>query len=278
MSDRDAATTEREYKDRQRQSWAAGDWPAIAPSIQEAADVVVDELGVAAGQEVLDVGTGNGNAAIVAAHRGALVTGLDLVPELLAAGRERAEAEGVSVEWVEGDAERLPFGDRSFDRVISIFGVIFAFDHGRAASELVRVSRPGAAIGVTGWRREGLFGKLFEIFAPYLPEPPLRERDPHLWAEEDYLRDLFAGPGIELRFDRRALDIVFASSEAWLDHQAAKAGPMIAVKAMLEEQGQWAGVRAAMVDLYESYNRADDGTLRAPVEFLLTTAIIPGDG
>jgi SAM-dependent methyltransferase len=275
MNVRGPISGEREYKDRQRQNWAAGDWPAIAPSIQEAADVVVEELDVASGHEVLDVGTGSGNAAITAAQLGAHVTGLDLVPELLAAGRQRADEAGVSVEWVEGDAERLPFDDRSFDRVISIFGVIFTFDHRRAASELVRVARPGAVVGVTGWTREGMFGKLFEAVSSYLPEPP-PERDPHRWGDEEYVRGLFAVPGVEARFERRTLDIVFASSDSWIDHQSDKAGPMIATRKMLEEQGTWDEARAALIELYERHNQADDGSLRAPAEYLLTRAIIAG--
>jgi SAM-dependent methyltransferase len=209
VNDRDAAANaEREYKDRQRQTWAAGDWPAIAPSIQPAADVVVAEVGVAPDQDVLDVATGNGNAAITAAQLGARVTGLDLVPELLANARERADEAGVNVDWVEGDADRLPFNDRSFDRVTSIFGVIFTFDHSRAAAELVRVARPGAVIGVTGWTREGMFGKLVEAVSSYLPERPAPQQDPHGWGDEENVRALFAAPGVEVRFERRTLDIV----------------------------------------------------------------------
>jgi len=262
---------EHEHTERHRRNWAAGDWPAIAPTIQGAADAVVEEVGVAEGHEVLDVGTGSGNAAIVAARRGARVTGLDLVPELLAAARERTAKEGVTVEWVEGDAGELPFEDDSFDRVTSIFGVIFAFDHRRAAAELVRVARPGAVIGVTGWTPEGLFGQLFGVFEDYLPEPPPPERDPHRWGEPEYVRELFSADGLEVSPERRTLDLVFDSSEAWVDFQANNAGPLIAVREMLAEQGKWDEVRAKLIALYERHNRAEDGSMRAPTEYLLTT-------
>jgi SAM-dependent methyltransferase len=274
MSDPGATSAEREYKDRQRQSWAAGEWPAIARTIQDAADVVVDEIGVAAGHDVLDVGTGNGNAAIAAAARGARVTGLDLVPELLAAARRRADDAGLRVEWVEGDAEELPFEEASFDRVTSIFGVIFAFDHARSATELVRVARPGAVIGVAGWTPEGVQGRLFESISSYLPDAPPPEQNPLRWGDEEYVRTLFSAPGVEVSCERRSLDLVFASSEAWIDELASKLGPMIGTREMLEEQGSWSEARAAQIQILDGYNQAGDGTLRAPAEYLLTRCII----
>jgi SAM-dependent methyltransferase len=279
VTDSDVATnSEQEYKERQRKMWASGDWPAIAPTIQEAADAVVAEIGVAEGHDVLDVATGNGNAAITAALRGARVTGLDLVPELLESARERADEAGVRVDWVEGDAEHLPFEDGSFDRVTSIFGVIFAFDHPRAAAELVRVARPGAVIGVTGWTREGMFGKVPEVVQAYLPEPPPPERDPHAWGDVEHVRGLFSRPELEVPSERRTLDVVFDSSEEWVDYQADKAGPLVGARLMLQEQGTWGEARAALIELYERYNQADDGTLRAPVEYLLTTVKVSRDG
>jgi SAM-dependent methyltransferase/uncharacterized protein YndB with AHSA1/START domain len=270
LRDRYAATlAESEYKERQRQSWGAGDWASVAPTIQDAADVVVEELGVSAGHDVLDVGTGNGNAAIAAAGRGARVVGLDLVPELLAAARVRAAEAGVPVEWVEGDADELPFDDESFDRVMSIFGVIFAFDHPGSAAELVRVTRPGGFVGFTGWTPEGLNGQTFETVTAYVPAPP-PEQNPLRWGDEDYVRGLFAGLGVKLRCERRTLDVVWSSSAAFVDHQAEKLGPMTGARTALEQEGRWAEARAALIDTYDRHNRSGDGSLMAPAEYLLT--------
>src|SRR6478736_3053885 len=140
-----------EFKQRQRAMWAAGDFPSIATTIQDAADVVVDRLEIEPGQDVLDVATGTGNAAIPAAERGARVVGLDQVPELLVAARARAAEAGVEVEWVEGDAEALPFDNASFHRISSVFGTMFAPRHQQTADELVRVTRAGGRIAVAAW-------------------------------------------------------------------------------------------------------------------------------
>jgi SAM-dependent methyltransferase len=264
------AIAARAYKTAQRQNWSGGDWSAVAPAIQGAADTVVAELGIAAGHDVLDVATGNGNAAIAAAARGARVVGLDLVPELLEAAGRRAEETGVNVEWVVGDADVLPFDDDSFDRVTSIFGAIFAFDHRGAAAELVRVARPGGAIGVTSWTPEGMNGRIFEAITSFV-EPPPSAQNPMRWGDEDYVRGLFAELEVEVGVERRTIDTVWASSEAWVDHQASNLGPMMAARTALEEAGSWAEARAALVEVYERHNRSGDGTLRAPAEYLLVT-------
>jgi len=133
-----------EFKQRQRSMWSAGSYPDIAKTVESVAEIVVDRVGVGDGHDHLDVATGSGNAALAGARKGANVTGLDLVPELIEAARRRAEAEGLQITWVEGDAEDLPFEDGSFDRVTSVFGVMFAPQQERAAAELVRAARPGA--------------------------------------------------------------------------------------------------------------------------------------
>jgi len=231
---------------------------------------VVTELDIAAGQDVLDVATGNGNAAIAAAGRGARVVGLDLVPELLEAAARRAEETGMDVQWIVGDADALPFDEDSFDRVTSIFGVIFAFDHRGAAAELVRVARPRSAIGIAAWTPEGVNGQIFEAITSFVSAPPSAQ-NPMRWGEEDYARGLFAEFDVEVGFQRRTVDTVWASSEAWVDHQASNLGPMMGMKAALEEEGSWAEARAALVKLYERHNQSGDGSLRAPAEYLLVT-------
>src|SRR3954454_1916871 len=157
---------------RQRAVWAAGDYPDLARTIEPVSEEVVAAAGVGAGEEALDVATGTGNAALRAAARGARVTGLDLTPELLEVARGRAAEAGAEITWVEGDAGQLPFPDAAFDRVVSVFGAIFAPDHERTAAELLRVVRPGGTVAVAAWTPEGLNGQMYVALARHMPPPP----------------------------------------------------------------------------------------------------------
>jgi SAM-dependent methyltransferase len=139
---------------------------------------------------VLDVACGNGNATLAAARRFCKVTGLDYVPALLARGRERAAAERLSIEFVEGDAEAMPFADGSFDAALSTFGVMFAPDQTRAARELLRVVRPGGVIALANWTPEGFIGKLLTTVGKHVP-PAAGVASPIYWGMESRLRELF---------------------------------------------------------------------------------------
>jgi SAM-dependent methyltransferase len=258
--------------------WAAGDFPAIAPNIQEASDVVVDRLGVEPGQTVLDVATGSGNAAIPAAQRGARVVGLDQVPELLDAARARAAEAGVEIEWVEGDAEALPFDDGAFDRVSSVFGTMFAPRHQQAADELVRVTRAGGRIAVAAWTPTSLNGEMFKTLGAHLPPPPPELKPPVLWGDEEHVRDLFSSPGLELSFERVTLPVAWDSVESWVDFCEEKLGPTVLAKAALAPQGKWEPARADLLALYERYNEADDGSLDAPAEYLVSVVDVGAAG
>ena len=187
-----------------RATWAAGDYPAVARHIAD--DPVQDALTAARvrpGARVLDVATGSGNVALVAANAGAQVVGLDLVPELLDVAHSRALAAGVEIEWVHGDAEALPFADGSFDSVTSVFGVQFAPRHQTTADELVRVCRAGGTIGLVNWTPEGLIGEMFQIMGRYLPPPPAFATAPPLWGDEHHVRELFARHDVTLSFTAR---------------------------------------------------------------------------
>jgi SAM-dependent methyltransferase len=259
-----------EFKQRQRAMWAAGDFPQIATTIQDASDVTIDRLDIEPGQDVLDVATGTGNAAIPAAQRGGRVVGLDQVPELLDAARTRAAEAGVEVEWVEGDAEALPFDSALFDRVSSVFGVMFAPRHQQTADELVRVTRAGGRIAVAAWTPTGLNGQMFVTLGAHLPPPPPELKPPILWGDEEHVRDLFSDSRLELSFERHVLAVAWDSVESWVDHCEQKLGPTVLAKAALEPQGKWDAARADLVALYERYNAATDGSLDAPAEYLLT--------
>lgn len=266
-----------EFKQGQRRTWAAGDWPGIAPMIQGASDAVLERIGVEAGQDALDVACGNGNAAIPAARRGARVVGLDLVPEMLDFARERAAAAGVEVDWVVGDAEALPFDDDSFDRVWSVFGTMFAPRHQRAADELVRVARPGAAIGVAAWTPEGLNGEMFKTLAAHLPPPPEDLQPPLAWGQEEHVRELFSAPGLEVTCERRMCPYSWESLDSLIEHTESALGPTVMAKAALEPQGRWPAARADLKGLYERSNTATDGSFDCAAEYLLTVVELPAE-
>lgn len=253
----------------QKAMWDAGDFPAIAPMLEDASRVVVDKLELSAGQDYLDVATGSGNAAILGARRGARTTGLDLVPKLIDAARERSAAEGLEIEWIVGDAQDLPFGDDSFDRVSSVFGAMFAPDHARAASELARVCRPCGQIAVTAWTPEGLNGQMFMSVGRAMGPPPEGVQSPILWGTENHVRELFADHQIQT--ERRMLVIEHESMEVWQKEADSKVGAMVLAKAALEPQGRWEAVRDQIAAIYEDANEAEGGGLRVRSEYLLTT-------
>ena len=177
----------------QRAIWAAGDYDAIAELFWDVGQVVAEAAAIGPDMKVLDVATGTGNAAIRAAAAGAEVVGLDLTPELFAGARRREALAGVSVEWVEGDAEALPFQDASFDRVLSTFGVMFAPRHRVAAEELVRTCRPGGMIVLANWTPDGFAGQIIATVQSHLPPQPAIAQRPTLWGEEAHLRTLLGG-------------------------------------------------------------------------------------
>lgn len=261
---------------RQRAMWAAGDYPDLARSIEPVAEFAVEAAGVTAGAEVLDVATGSGNAALAAARLGAHVTALDLTPELLDVARARAGQEGLEIAFGEGNAEALPYDDASFDYVTSVFGAMFAPDQAATAAELVRVTRPGGTVAVTAWTPGGLNGQMFAVMAQHLPPPPPGFQPPILWGVADHVRALFAGAEVTTDLRRAVGNVRADSPEAWIDYLEGTLGPMVLAKAALEPEGRWAPVRADLVGLYEAGNEADDGTLRADPEYLLTVARRPG--
>lgn len=262
-----------ELTQRQRKMWAAGDYPDIARTIEPVAHEVVDAVGVQAGETLLDVATGSGNAALHAARRGARVTGLDLTPELLPVAERRAAQEGLEIAFVEGDVQALPFACDSFDRVTSVFGAMFAPDQERAAAELLRVCRPGGTVAVAAWAPDGLNGQMFGTLGRHMPPPPEGFRPPILWGSEDVVRELFADAA-EVRCEvRAATDSVQAPSvDAWIDYTERVLGPTVLAKGALEPQGRWAAARADLVELYERHNEAGDGSLLAHPTYLLTVA------
>lgn len=265
-----------EIKERQRAMWTAGDYPSIAERIEAASATVVSSVGVAEGDRLLDVATGSGNAALVAAALGAKVTGLDLTPKLLEVARKRALEAELQVEFVEGDAEDLPFEDSSFDRVVSVFGVMFAPDQQRAADELVRVCRPGGRIGICAWTPDGINGRLFAMLGSRLPPPPEGFMPPVLWGTEPRLRQLFAGSDAELSFEHRMAPFEDDSAETYLADYEDKLGPAIMAKKALEPAGEWGAARAELLAFYEDANEAGGDGFLVNAAYLETIVTLGG--
>jgi SAM-dependent methyltransferase len=258
-------------KGRQQKMWSSGDFAQIGATLTIVGETISEAADVRAGQKVLDVAAGAGNAAVAAARRFANVTASDYVPALLERGRERAAAERLPVTFVEGDAEALPFADGSFDVVLSTFGVMFAPNQEQAASELLRVCRPGGTIGLANWTAEGWLGDVFRTNGKHVP-PPAGVSSPLSWGNEARLRDLFGDGIAELRTTRRDFIFRYRSPEHWLSFWREFYGPTVATFAALDADGQ----RALANDLLEVAHRANvanDGTMAVPAEYLEVVAI-----
>ena len=242
--------------------WGRGNYAAVAERISQAGELVIERSGLEPGMDLLDVACGTGNATIPAARSGARATGLDFSPELLEIARERGSDAMVEVEWVEGDAQELPFEDASFDRVISTFGHMFAPDHRRTAKEMLRVCRPGGAIAVACWTPEGALGRMVRALAELVPPPP---GDPPavLWGTEEHQRELL-GDG---EFERHEIEWEDESVESYAQFMLESFGPLLNARELLaEREGE---LDEAFRAFLERENLNDDGTLRFSGEYLL---------
>jgi SAM-dependent methyltransferase len=260
-----------ELKQRHRKMWASGDYPSMVETfLLPLGPRLVEACGIGPGTRVLDVAAGTGNASIPAAQRGADVTASDLTPELFDAGRERARSAGVELEWVEADAEHLPFEDESYDVVMSSIGAMFAPFHQDVADELVRVCRPGGTIGLLSWTPEGMLGALFRTIGPFAPAPPEGAQSPPLWGSEVHLGELF-GDRVDFRtLERDVLEITaFERARDYGAHFKARYGPTIVARANAERNGRAEEFDAALDAFSEEWNLADDGPARFEKEYLL---------
>jgi ubiquinone/menaquinone biosynthesis C-methylase UbiE len=257
-----------EFKERQRAMWAAGDYATLSEHIRDVGERVVDRAGVDSGMAVLDVACGAGNAALPAARAGARVTGLDLVPELLEAGRRIATSEGVEIEWVEGDAEALPFAEGSFDRVFSTFGHMFAPRHQQTADEMARVSRAGAVIALCCWTPEGSAGAIMRAAGSYMLAPPDFASPPILWGTEEHVQKMFGDAATGFEFERHSAIIEWESIEGFAEYFMDRFGPLVTAKQILGER--FAELRSEIVEIWTRWNESGDGRLVLPQEYLLS--------
>jgi ubiquinone/menaquinone biosynthesis C-methylase UbiE len=255
----------------QQQVWSQGDFSVIGGTVVLTAELLAEAANVRAGERVLDVACGAGNTAIAAARRTwAPVVGLDFVPELLERGRERAAAERFEIEFVEGDAQDLPFADGEFDVVLSTYGAMFAPDQQRTADELLRVCRSGGRVGMANWTPEGIVGQMFGLMSAQAPPPP-GIQPPSLWGTEERLRELFGDRISELRIERRIMSQRFRSAEHWIEVFRNWFGP---VKMAFERVGP-AGEQRMHDELLTFLERhsVDDETLVLPSEYLQIVAV-----
>ncbi len=260
-----------QVKQRQQQMWASGDFHAVATLIQPVADALCNAMDLQAGWRVLDVACGSGKAAIAAARCGCDVVGIDYVPALLDRGRRRAEAEGVAVELLEGDAEAIPFPDGSFDAVLSVYGAMFAPNHSQSAAELMRVCRPGGKIGLATWTPDGFIGEMLKVVAGHVPPVP-GLASPLLWGTEQYLGELF-GDGIDsLASTERTFTFRFRSAEAFVDYFRTYYGPTLKAFEAVGDAGADA-LFAALVGLVRRHAGTSDGPVSIPATWLETVAI-----
>jgi SAM-dependent methyltransferase len=266
-----STVSDSELKARHRAMWASGDYPSMVETfLLPLGPRLVEACGIGPGMRVLDVAAGTGNASIPAAERGASVTASDLTPELLEAGRRRAEAAGLQLDWVEADAEHLPFEDESFDVVMSSIGAMFAPHHQEVADELVRVCRRGGTIGMLNWTPEGMIGGLFRTMGPFAPPPPPGAQPPPLWGGEAHLRELF-GDRVEFRMlEREMLDVTaFERAHDYGEHFKAKYGPTIAALGNARRTGREAELEQALDEFCDEWNRGTPDQARFEQEYLL---------
>jgi SAM-dependent methyltransferase len=261
-----------DFKQAQRATWEAGDYGALSPYIAHVGELLVDRAGVEDGMRVLDVACGTGNVAFPAARAGAEVTGLDLAPTLLEGGRRKAREAGLEIEWVEGDAEELPFADGAVERVFSTFGHMFAPRHRRVAEEMTRVCAGGGAIATCTWTPEGVVGRMFETTGPYMPPPPGFASPPILWGTEDHVREMFGDAATRLAFERHFATVEWDSVDGFADFFMEHFGPMVMARQLLGER--FAELRAEVVAVWEQANESDDGRLVLPQEYLLSVVTL----
>ena len=254
-------------KTRQQATWASGDYAVIGTTLQIVGELLCEAVDVRAGERVLDVAAGNGNATLAAARRFAQVTSTDYVPALLDVGRRRAEAERVAVTFDVADAEALPYPDASFDVVLSTFGVMFTAAQEQAASELRRVCRPGGRIGLACWTPTGFLGDLFKVVGKHVPPMP-GVPSPLLWGTEAHIRKLFAdATSIEPTF--RTFVFRYRSAEHFVEVFRSFYGPVHKAFASLDPERQ-AALDMDLLSLLRQANRGGGAGLVVPAEYLET--------
>jgi len=258
-------------KQRSAHVWGLGDYTRLAELLEPAAADVMNACAVSAGQEVLDVAAGNGNFAVLSAREGASVKALDIAPRQVELGRQRSQAEGLSIEWVEGDAEELPFEDESFDCVGSVFGAMLAPRPKVAAREMFRVVRPGGTVGMANWVKVGFQARLFGLFATYSPVQDDTPRPSDVWGTEELIREHFDGLAGSISIESSSMKWEGESPEAMFETFGSVAGPQTALKQALPPE-RWDRLRADAIEVIRADAVPSDGGVAVPGEYLVVVA------
>jgi ubiquinone/menaquinone biosynthesis C-methylase UbiE len=253
-------------KAKQQVAWSSGNYGLIGMTLNLVGETLCEALDLRSGQSVLDVAAGNGNMSLAAARRWCDVTSTDYVPELLARGKARAEADGLTMTFREADAETLPFADNSFDAVVSTFGVMFTPNQETAAAELMRVCKSGGKIGLANWTPEGFIGQLFKTLGKYLP-PPAGAKSPALWGTRSRLIDMFGTGAATISVESRIFNFRYRSAEHFIEFFKTYYGPMLKAFGALDADKQKA-LHDDLVALITDYNEAEDGTMVVPSEYV----------
>ncbi len=249
--------------------WSTGDYADVCETmIPTLGARLVEAAEVRAGERVLDVAAGSGNASLPAAVTGADVTALDITPRLLEVGARRASSAGLDVTWVHGDAHALPFADAEFDCVLSCVGVQFCSDPGAAAAELLRICRSGGRIALIAWTPEGFIGQVLAAVAQATGAASSNP-SPLTWGRESGVRELFEGRTTSASFDRAHVEMPAASPRSWVDYMAAAYGPMVRARSVLEQRGAWAPLRDQLIEIAAGHDVAgEDGRFSGRAEYL----------
>jgi ubiquinone/menaquinone biosynthesis C-methylase UbiE len=257
-----------EQQEQARKFWSSGDYASAMHTIETVGPRAVEAAGVSEEDVVLDVACGNGNATLPAAKTGAKVTGLDITPSLLERGKQAAEEAGVEIEWIEADAQKLPFDDASFDVVTSVFGCMFVPDQRAEAQEMARVLKPGGRMTVAAWTPNGNIGQMFITVAKHRPPPPEGFQPPILWGNEDHVRSLFEGTGVDLDIEATSVEFAAGSVDEFFAEMERDLPPIANSKALLEPEGKYEPLKEDLVKVFKESNLADEGW-RSTNEYLL---------
>ena len=254
-------------KAKQQKTWSSGNFSMVASRIVLTSERLADAADLRAGWSVLDVACGNGNATLAAARQGAHAVGIDYVPALIDDARRRAAAEGLDVEFTVGDAEDLPADDDSFDAVLSVFGTMFAPDHQQTADEIIRVTKPGATVGLASWTPDGFLGEMFGVITSHVPAPA-GVRSPMLWGCEEHLVDLFGDQVDDIRSQKCFQMFRYRSADDFVDYFRRWYGPTLKAFQALDEDGQ-TQLFADLAYLARRWDKhGDGGSIAIPGEYL----------
>jgi ubiquinone/menaquinone biosynthesis C-methylase UbiE len=253
-------------KTKQQAAWSSGDYAVVGTTLQIVGEQLAEALDLRAGQKVLDIAAGNGNATLAAARRWCEVTSTDYVEPLLERGRQRAEADGLKVTFQKADAEALPFADGWFDAVMSTFGGMFSPDQGRTASEMLRVCRSGGHIGLANWTPDGFIGQMFKTIGKHVP-PPAGLKSPALWGTTEWMEKAFRADASSLIAEPRTFVFRYRSAEHFLDVFRRFYGPMLKAFEALQGPGH-AALSRDIIELIGRFNKSGDKTMVVPSEYL----------